>query len=65
MGQTLYRDLVMLLNDAGCKFVRPGKGSLEIWRSPITNGTGRLPTNVESRHTANEILKQSGLPKKF
>jgi len=30
----LYRTLVQLLREAGCRFQRQGKGSHEIWFSP-------------------------------
>jgi predicted RNA binding protein YcfA (HicA-like mRNA interferase family) len=45
--------------------VRPGKGSHEIWHSPITQRNFSLPGTTKSRHTANEVLKQAGLPKAF
>jgi hypothetical protein len=50
---------------AGCNFVRTGKGSHDIWYSPIAKR--RFPVTVEivSRHTANGILSQAGLPKTF
>jgi predicted RNA binding protein YcfA (HicA-like mRNA interferase family) len=60
-----YPQIVALLITAGCKLVRPGKGSHEIWHSPITNRNFTLPRTTKSRHTANEVLKQAGLPKAF
>ena len=65
MAADLYRELRELLERAGCHHVRPGKGSHEIWHSPITNRNFPVPKGVSSRHTANEILKQAGLPKNF
>jgi predicted RNA binding protein YcfA (HicA-like mRNA interferase family) len=62
---SLYRDLVERLQKAGCYFVREGKGSHEIWYSPLTNRTFTVPANIVSRHLANTILKQAGLPKAF
>jgi HicA-like toxin of HicAB toxin-antitoxin system len=53
MAPQFDRQLRDLLSAAGCTFVRQGKGSHEIWHSPI------------SRHTANAILRQAGLPKAF
>jgi predicted RNA binding protein YcfA (HicA-like mRNA interferase family) len=41
-----------------------GKGSHEKWRSPITGRNFIVPRS-KSRHTANEVLKQAGLPKAF
>ena len=36
MGSNLYPELVRHLRKAGCEFARQGKGSHEIWFSPIT-----------------------------
>jgi predicted RNA binding protein YcfA (HicA-like mRNA interferase family) len=60
-----YPQLVALLLAEGCRMVRPGKGSHEIWHSPITQRNFSLPKTTKSRHTANEVLKQAGLPKAF
>lgn len=60
---SLYRPLVELLRAAGCRFEREGKGSHEIWFSPITNRTFTIPSNIDNRPLANAILKQAGLPK--
>ena len=61
----LYRALTELLRDAGCGFERQGKGSHEIWYSPITQRTFTVPANIDGRPLANAILKQAGLPKAF
>ncbi|WP_427026076.1 type II toxin-antitoxin system HicA family toxin [Aureimonas ureilytica] len=50
---------------AGCYLLRQGKGSHEIWHSPVTNHSFPVQVGVASRHTANAILKQAGLPKAF
>ena len=44
---------------------RQGKGSHEIWYSPLTKRTFSVPANLKSQRLANEILKQAGLPKAF
>ncbi|MDY6962884.1 MAG: type II toxin-antitoxin system HicA family toxin [Pseudomonadota bacterium] len=59
------RELKDLLLAAGCTFVRPGKGDHEIWYSPLTKRHFTVDHGVKSRHTANETLKQAGLPKAF
>jgi HicA toxin of bacterial toxin-antitoxin, len=59
------RELKRLLTEAGCVMVRPGKGDHEIWYSPLTNRHFTVDSGVKSRHTANETLKQAGLPKAF
>ena len=63
--RTFDRDLRQLLLAAGCHFLRQGKGSHEIWHSPITGQSFPVQVGVASRHTANAILKQAGLPKAF
>ncbi|WP_412759822.1 type II toxin-antitoxin system HicA family toxin [Methylobacterium litchii] len=65
MGGNLYPTLVRLLLEARCEFVRQGKGSHEIWRSPITKRHFTVPRNTQVIHTANAILKDAGLPKAF
>ncbi|MGZ8402350.1 MAG: type II toxin-antitoxin system HicA family toxin [Rhodoplanes sp.] len=47
----------------GRRLVRAGKGSHEIWFSPINNRNFSVPRTTKSRHTANEVLKRAGLPK--
>jgi predicted RNA binding protein YcfA (HicA-like mRNA interferase family) len=54
-----------LLVRAGCTFVRAGKGSHQIWDSPITKRRFPVPVGIVSRHTANGVLEQAGLPKAF
>jgi predicted RNA binding protein YcfA (HicA-like mRNA interferase family) len=53
------------LAEAGCRFVRRGKGDHDIWESPITRRRFPVDHEILSRHTANGILKQAGLPKRF
>jgi hypothetical protein len=45
--------------------VRQGKGDHEIWYSPITRIHFVVDGKIKSRHTANGVLKQAGLPKAF
>ena len=54
-----------LLTEAGCWFKRPGKGDHAIWHSPITDRSFPVDAKIKSRHTANGILKQAGIPKHF
>jgi len=65
MGSTLYPELVLLLRKAGCSFVRQGKGSHEIWHSPITQKNISVPFTIQSKPTANAILKQAGINEKL
>jgi predicted RNA binding protein YcfA (HicA-like mRNA interferase family) len=65
MPTAFDRELRRLLRRAGCTFVRPGKGSHEIWQSPITGRRFPVPVGIVSRYTANAVLAQAGLPKAF
>jgi predicted RNA binding protein YcfA (HicA-like mRNA interferase family) len=60
-----YRDLVALLRSAGYEFKRPGRGDHEIWWNSNTRITVIVDRKLRSRITANEILKDAGLPKAF
>lgn len=61
----LYRELVTILRNNGYQLLRPGRGSHEIWHNPDTGRRVAVPRTTKSRHTANEVLKQAGLPKAF
>jgi predicted RNA binding protein YcfA (HicA-like mRNA interferase family) len=61
----LYRELVAILHAHGCYLLRTGKRSHEIWYSPVSKRHVTVPRSTKSRHTANDILKQAGLPKAF
>ncbi len=65
MAPQFDRALRDMLRAAGCTFVRQGKGSHEIWFSPLTRRNFPVPIGIASRHTANAILRQAGLPKAF
>lgn len=54
-----------LLSQNGCTFVRHGKGDHDIWYSPLSNRHVTVDTKIKSRHTANAIMKQSGIRHKF
>ncbi len=61
----LYREIVEALRANGFILLRTGKGSHEIWSNPASNRRVTVPRSTKSRHTANEVLKQAGLEKKF
>ena len=48
----LYRPLAEMLRQAGCRFERQGKGSHEIWYSPITQRTFTVPANIDGKPLA-------------
>ncbi len=58
-------DLKRALLQAGCRFVRPGRGDHEVWFSPVTQVHFVVDGKIKSRHTANAVLRQAGLPKQF
>ena len=61
---TYYADLVKIMLAHGCEQIPGGKESHEKWRSPINGRTVTVPRS-KSRHTANEVLKQLGIGKRF
>ena len=65
MGGSFTPELKRLLLEAGCRFERTGKGDHDIWYSPITGVRFPVDQKIKSRHTANGVLKQAGLPKAF
>lgn len=54
-----------ILKSYGCYFIRHGKGDHDIWHSPINDHNIVVDGKVKSRHTANAILKQSGINYRF
>jgi predicted RNA binding protein YcfA (HicA-like mRNA interferase family) len=61
---TYYEELVKIMREHGCFRVPGGKGSHQKWKSPINGRTVTVPRS-KSRHTANEVLKQLGIDRKF
>ena len=54
-----------ILRNNGCTFVRRGKGDHDIWHSPLNNRNFPVDGIIKSRHTANAIMKQSGVKHRF
>lgn len=52
-----------ILTEAGCYFKRHGRGDHDVWWSPVSNRSFTVDHVIKSRHTANAVLKQAGLPK--
>lgn len=64
MAKDFYDEIAYLLRKAGWTQTAGGKGSHEKWID--RNGTRIvIVPRSKSRHTANEVLKQAGLPKTF
>ncbi|MES2861297.1 MAG: type II toxin-antitoxin system HicA family toxin [Pseudomonadota bacterium] len=57
-------ELTTLLYSAGWRRAENAKGSHEKWRHPQVAHSVIVPRS-KSRHTANGVLKQAGLPKAF
>jgi predicted RNA binding protein YcfA (HicA-like mRNA interferase family) len=65
MGSGFYPQLRDILLANGCTLVRQGKGSHEVWHSPMSGRTFPVAVTVQSRHTANGILKDAGIAQKL
>jgi len=57
------KDLITILKEAGCTLVRQGKGSHQVWESPITGKRFTVPHPKKSlpKGTLKAILKDAGL----
>lgn len=65
MSSSFTPELKKILTEAGCYFKRQGKGDHELWYSPINNQSFPVDNKIKSKHSANGVLKQAGLEKKF
>ena len=54
-----------ILARSSCTFVRRGKRDHDIWYSPISGKYFTVDGKIKSRHTANAIMKQSGISHRF
>jgi hypothetical protein len=61
----IYVELARILTDAGCSFVRQGRGDHEIWYSPVSRKKFTVDRGSKSHVTANKVLKEAGLGKHF
>jgi predicted RNA binding protein YcfA (HicA-like mRNA interferase family) len=59
------REVREVLREHGCYLHRQGRGDHEIWYSPLTTRKFTVDGVIKSRHTANAIMKQAGIKKKF
>ncbi len=65
MTTTLYPTLAKLLRQYGCVLMRQGKGSHEIWYSPLSQKNFSVPFTIKAKPTANAILKQAGIEQRL
>lgn len=57
-----YAKLTEWLEKHGCHFVKNGKGSHQIWFSPVTNQKFTVPFNTNNKNTVRKIIvKDAGL----
>ena len=59
------RSVKQVLRESGRCFLRQERGDHEIWLSPISDESFPVDSSIKSRHTANAVLVQAGLPKAF
>ena len=64
MARDFYDEITRILRRAGWTKTLGGKGSHEKWIDADEKRVVIVPRS-KSRHTANEVLKQAGLPKAF
>ena len=57
--------IIDILRQNGFEFYRAGKGDHQIWRHKETGKRVTVDAKVLSRHTANKIMRDAGLPKAF
>jgi hypothetical protein len=65
MGSSFTPRLKKILVSHGCRLERQGRGDHEIWFSPITERRFAVDGDIRSRYTANAVLKQAGIDKRF
>ena len=65
MSSGYGREVREILKQYGCYLLRQGHGDHEIWKSPQSQRPFTVDHTIKSRHTANGIMKQAGLPKRF
>ena len=65
MAGSYTPEVKRILKQHACTLVRQGKGDHEIWFSPVSKRNFPVDGKILSRHTANGIMKQAGIPHKF
>jgi predicted RNA binding protein YcfA (HicA-like mRNA interferase family) len=65
MPEGFYKDTIKELRTLGYELSKGGKGSHEKWTKMRKSKPILVPHNLNSRHTANAILKDAGSTKKF
>lgn len=60
MPDGYYKIVCEIISGLGYSYLTNAKGSHEKWYSPETKKMLLVPRNLQSRHTANAILKDAG-----
>ena len=59
------KKIKVILSENGFKFKRRGKGDHDIWYNPKTNKSVSVDGEIKLRTSANELLKDAGIGKRF
>ena len=59
------RKVKEILSRNGFQFERRGKGDHDIWYNPDTKKSISVDSKIKLRTSANELLKESGIGKRF
>jgi len=54
-----------ILSENGFHFERRGKGDHDIWYNPVTKKSISVDGEIKLRTSANELLKEAGIGKRF
>jgi predicted RNA binding protein YcfA (HicA-like mRNA interferase family) len=65
MPKGFYKDVIAEIESLGFAYWKQAKGSHEKWRHPESGIVLIVQRNLDSRHTANVVLKAAGSTKKF
>ena len=65
MSKNFNPEIIRLVKENGCYFVRHGKGDHDIWYSPISNTNFPVDSKIKARPVANKILKEAGIDEKI
>jgi predicted RNA binding protein YcfA (HicA-like mRNA interferase family) len=65
MPTGFYKELIKEISGLGFEYWKQAKGSHEKWRNPTNGVVVIVQRNLDSRHTANVVLKAAGSTKKF
>ncbi|MBA3446545.1 MAG: type II toxin-antitoxin system HicA family toxin [Pseudaminobacter sp.] len=63
--ENFAKPLKKLLMNAGWAMLRQGRGDHKVWHNFANGQRITIATFLKSRHLANDILEQAGLPKAF